>query len=75
MTPIEWLRSLVRSAIVLAWVSSLAGAQSGAEEPPSPPPGRLVDVGGWRLHLNCSGEARPGGPTEILEAGLGDFSV
>ena len=75
LTPMEWLRSLVSSAIVLAWVSSLAGAQSGAEEPPSPPPGRLVDVGGWRLHLNCSGEARPGRPTVILEAGLGDFSV
>jgi pimeloyl-ACP methyl ester carboxylesterase len=32
-------------------------------------------VGGWRLHLNCTGEARPSIPTVILEAGKGDFSV
>jgi pimeloyl-ACP methyl ester carboxylesterase len=29
---------------------------------------RLIDVGGYRLHFKCSGE---GGPTVILEAGLG----
>lgn len=32
-----------------------------------PPPGRLVDVGGYRLHLNCTGA---GGPTVVLEYGL-----
>jgi pimeloyl-ACP methyl ester carboxylesterase len=35
------------------------------------PPGRLVDVGGHRLHMNCSGQ---GGPTVVVETGLGDFS-
>jgi pimeloyl-ACP methyl ester carboxylesterase len=35
----------------------------------------LVDVGGWQLHLNCTGEARSSQPTVILEAGAGDFSV
>lgn len=30
------------------------------------PPGKLVDVGGFRLHLYCTGE---GGPTVILEHG------
>jgi pimeloyl-ACP methyl ester carboxylesterase len=34
-----------------------------------PPPGRLVDVGGVRLHLKCSGEAN-GDPTVVLENGL-----
>jgi pimeloyl-ACP methyl ester carboxylesterase len=43
--------------------------------PPFPAPGKLIDVGGWRLHLNCTGEDRVGQPTVILEAGLGDFSV
>lgn len=33
-----------------------------------PLPGRLVDVGGYRLHLDCVGE---GSPTVVLEAGLG----
>lgn len=32
-------------------------------------PGRLVDVGGYRLHLYCSGEGSPG---VVLDAGLGD---
>jgi pimeloyl-ACP methyl ester carboxylesterase len=33
-----------------------------------PPPGGLVDAGGYRLHLNCTGE---GTPTVVLDAGLG----
>lgn len=31
------------------------------------PPGKLIDIGGYRLHLNCSGE---GSPTVVLEFGL-----
>ena len=34
----------------------------------NPPPGRLVDVGGHRLHILCTGV---GSPTVILEGGLG----
>jgi hypothetical protein len=34
-------------------------------------PGRLVDVGDHRLHINCTGS---GSPTVILEAGLGEPS-
>lgn len=37
-----------------------------------PPPGRMVDVGGHRLHLVCVGS---GSPTVIIEAGLGDWST
>ena len=36
------------------------------------PPGRLIDVGGFRLHLNCSGE---GSPAVILDAALGGSSL
>jgi pimeloyl-ACP methyl ester carboxylesterase len=32
-----------------------------------PPPGQLIDIGGYRLHLYCSGE---GGPTVVLDYGL-----
>jgi pimeloyl-ACP methyl ester carboxylesterase len=35
-------------------------------------PGRLYDVGGHRLHLNCTGS---GSPTVVLMSGLGGFSV
>ena len=34
-------------------------------------PGRLVDVGGYRLHLNCTGT---GAPTVVLLNGLGETS-
>ena len=38
-----------------------------------PPPGRMVDIGGRRLHLNISDY--PSGPTVILEAGLAATSL
>jgi pimeloyl-ACP methyl ester carboxylesterase len=37
-----------------------------------PPPGKLVHIGGLRLHINCTGA---GSPTVILEAGPNDSSV
>src|SRR5215217_3485873 len=37
-----------------------------------PPPGEMVDVGGYSLHVNCVGQ---GSPTVILDAGLGLFSA
>jgi pimeloyl-ACP methyl ester carboxylesterase len=36
-----------------------------------PIPGKLVDLGGHELHVNCTGK---GEPTVIVESGLGDFS-
>jgi pimeloyl-ACP methyl ester carboxylesterase len=38
----------------------------------NPAPGRLVDVGGHRLHIWCTGS---GAPSVILETGLGGSSV
>jgi pimeloyl-ACP methyl ester carboxylesterase len=38
----------------------------------NPPPGRLVDVGGHRLHLWCTGA---GAPAVVLENGLGGSSA
>jgi len=37
-----------------------------------PPPGQLVDVDGYRLHINCTGT---GSPTVVIEVGLGDWST
>jgi pimeloyl-ACP methyl ester carboxylesterase len=34
--------------------------------------GKLVDLGGRKMHLNCSGESSP---TVILDSGLGDSSL
>jgi pimeloyl-ACP methyl ester carboxylesterase len=37
-------------------------------------PGQRVDVGGYEMYLYCTGEAQAGGPTVILETGLGSTS-
>ena len=37
-----------------------------------PPPGKLVDVSGHPMHINCIGA---GGPTVVLESGLGTISA
>jgi pimeloyl-ACP methyl ester carboxylesterase/membrane protease YdiL (CAAX protease family) len=39
-----------------------------------PPPGRMVNVGGHRLHLQVMGEEHTG-PTVILDAGMASFST
>src|SRR5580704_15315147 len=41
-----------------------------AQEKPHAP-GKMVDIGGYSLYINCSGK---GSPTVILENGLGDVS-
>ena len=51
------------------------GIASAVDASSYPPPGRLIDVGGYRLHLSCTGTARLGSPTVILEAGYGDQSL
>ena len=71
-------RLMIFSTALLACVllyGHRAGAQSETTPPPFPPPGRLIDIGGWRLHINCTGEVRASQPTVILESGMGDFSV
>jgi pimeloyl-ACP methyl ester carboxylesterase len=37
-----------------------------------PPTGQMVDVGGYRLHINCTGT---GSPTVVIDAGWGDWSL
>jgi pimeloyl-ACP methyl ester carboxylesterase len=56
-------------AVVAGCLSALAQST-----PPQPiaPPGKLVDAGGHRLHINCTGQ---GSPTVVLEAGARDFSL
>jgi pimeloyl-ACP methyl ester carboxylesterase len=51
----------------------LLGAQAKASLIAKYPPlGQMVDVGGYRLHINCQGT---GSPTVIMEAGLGEPSL
>src|SRR5437868_10982633 len=66
---------MFQPAAVLPQQTAAVLPQNESASPPFPAPGTLIDVGGWRLHLNCTGVAHAGQPTVILEAGLGDFSV
>lgn len=57
------------NTVVLTILSVLLTAMLPADVPA--PPGRLIDLGGHRLHINCTGR---GQPTVVVETGLGDFS-
>jgi pimeloyl-ACP methyl ester carboxylesterase len=57
------------AAVLLLLAASRAHAQAGDI---GSPPGRLVDIGGRRLHLNCTGQ---GSPTVVFENGGGAFSI
>ena len=36
-----------------------------------PAPGRLIDMGGYRLHIDCTGQRDPDVPLVVLEGGVG----
>ncbi len=40
-----------------------------------PPPGQLIDVGGYRLHIYCTGSQNTGNPTVILDTLSGGTSA
>jgi pimeloyl-ACP methyl ester carboxylesterase len=61
----------VAIAAILLLLPLMAAAQQRGGSPAFTPPGKLVDIGGYRLHLNCTGK---NGPTVVLIAGSGDFS-
>lgn len=58
-------------ALVLAGASYEAISAMG-DAKAYPPPGRLIDVGGYKLHIQCVGT---GSPTVVLDAGLGGSSL
>lgn len=78
-TIIGWLRRLTTAVLVV--LVALVGSgllyqtiATGADQRNLPPPGQLVDVGGYRLHLQIMGADR-GGPTVILDAAAGSMSA
>jgi pimeloyl-ACP methyl ester carboxylesterase len=68
-----WLGGILAVLLILllaGWIyEPLAEA---ADAKAYPPPGQMVDVGGYRLHINCTGK---GSPTVVIEAGWGDSSA
>lgn len=72
----RWAGRIAAGLVVLLLVAAIAGAVSQSvssrrDLAATPPPGRLVDVGGHRLHIWCMGS---GEPVVVFESGLGGTS-
>ena len=70
------LKQFFTGLLVFLFVLSLTGmiyqtAATEADKKNFPPPGNLIDVGGFKMHIYCIGE---GSPTVILDALSGGFS-
>ena len=73
-----WLKRGLLGLLILIVALSVVGAAYQAiatsmDKRNYAAPGQLVDVGGYRLHLYCTG-TNAGNPTVILEQGLGGIS-
>jgi pimeloyl-ACP methyl ester carboxylesterase len=71
---LRWLGYALAGFMVLILLLATIGAtyesiESSRDLRFNPPPGLLVDVGGHKMHLDCSGQ---GAPTVLLESGLSD---
>jgi pimeloyl-ACP methyl ester carboxylesterase len=64
-------RGLLYPVVAALAVAAVGGGYATVTAPADPMPGVAYDVGGHRLHLNCTGS---GGPTVVLENGLGETS-
>ena len=69
-------RVLLYPLIALLAIASIGGGyetvMEAVEARAHPMPGQLVDIGGHRLHLSCTGS---GSPTVVLEPGGGEMSA
>jgi pimeloyl-ACP methyl ester carboxylesterase len=69
-------RALLWSAVALLALAAVGAVyQAVATERAGrayPAPGEMVDVGGYRLHIDCAGR---GGPTVVLDGGAGEMSA
>lgn len=69
----RWLLYPVIGALAVTAVGGLAeNVAMARDQGRHPMPGALYDVGGHRLHLDCTGT---GSPTVVLENGLGEIST
>lgn len=72
-----WTRRLLIALMALVVGAAVSGATyesiaARRDIDATPPPGRLVDIGGHRLHIWCTGS---GSPVVVLESGLGGSGV
>src|SRR5580700_2888226 len=73
-TQSHWMRNLLIGFALLMIFLAAAGilyqsVASTFDRRAHPMPGELIDVGGYKMHVDCTGQ---GAPAVILESGLGD---
>lgn len=72
---LRWLKGIGVGLLALVVAATLFGSiyEAVARERAHgryPPPGRMVDIGGRKIHIDCRGT---GSPTVVLESGLDTF--
>jgi pimeloyl-ACP methyl ester carboxylesterase len=73
----SWFRIVLRALLMLVILLAAAGfiyenISEARDIRFHPMPGRLVDVGGYKMHIHCAGQ---GTPTVVLDSGLGDSYI
>lgn len=73
----HWLRIIVRGLFLFVIILTVAGflyenISEARDRRFNPMPGQLIDVGGYKMHIDCTGQ---GTPTVILDSGLGDSYI
>lgn len=73
----KWVKKLLLGGLLLLlvfvgvlWILGISAKSNLVQQ--YPPPGQLVDIGGYKLHIHCLGQ---GSPSVVLDAGLNEFSV
>ena len=68
-----WLGGILAGLLVFLLAGTIYETLAErADARADPPPGQMVDVGGYRLHINCLGN---GSPTVVIDIGWGDSST
>lgn len=68
-----WLRLVIVFFLSLILLGAIYESVAEAIDVQSyPPSGQMVNVGGYHLHINCTGT---GSPTVVIDAGWGDWSA
>jgi pimeloyl-ACP methyl ester carboxylesterase len=67
----RWLLYPVLAVLMVTSVGGYETVREYLDARAYPMPGQLIDVGGYRLHLHCTGS---GSPTVVLEPGQGGVS-
>lgn len=75
----RWLRLVVYVQVALIFAIPMGGwilqsAGEAADMRAYPPPGRMVDVGGRRIHIYCEGE-RGAGPLVVFNSDISDAGL